>query len=347
MRTRARAGLSVAALAAALLPAALPVDDAHAGARPGVVSQGPLSARDFDRMRRGGVQTLRFLLRWQAVEAEQGVYDWSSIDPIAARAARAEIDLLPLVFGSPPWVAAPESHPPLDTDGDMQAWRGFLTALVDRYGREGSFWAQTADPQPIVRWQIWNEPNFDFYWHPRPAPDEYAELLAISADAILERDPAAKVIMAGVAPVAAGMRWTRFLRRLYQTPGFARDADTVALHPYSPTIADLVDQIGKARRIMEAYGDRRKRLAITELGWSSGAQRAALVVGPTRQAALLGESFERVLRTPKWRISDLQWYAWQDSKRVERACVFCERAGLFDRRGRAKPAWRAYRRVNR
>lgn len=345
MRIRARAGMSAAALAGAILFAALPVDGAKARATPGVVTQGPLSARDFDRMHRGGVETLRFLLFWPGVETGEGIYDWSPIDRIVARAAPADVELLPLIYGSPPWVAKPENHPPLDSEEDVQAWRRFLAALVDRYGRGGSFWNGVAKPQPIIRWQIWNEPNFDLYWHPRPAPAEYAELLAISADAIHERDPRARIVMAGVAPVAAGMLWSRFLRLLYQAPGFERDADVVAFHPYAPTIAGLIENVRTARRIMRSHGDRKKALAVTEIGWSSSRQRGQLVVGPRDQAELLRASFSRLFTTPKWQISDVQWYAWQDSRAVEFACTFCERAGLFTRWGRPKQAWRAYRRA--
>ena len=50
---------------------------APAQARPafGVVSQAPLAEADFANMESGGVETLRFLIRWRQVEPEPGVYD--------------------------------------------------------------------------------------------------------------------------------------------------------------------------------------------------------------------------------------------------------------------------------
>jgi polysaccharide biosynthesis protein PslG len=310
---------------------------------PGVVTQAPLAERDFARMEHGGVQALRFQLRWPEVEPAEGAYDWSSLDPILAGAAAHGLEPLPFVYGSPGWVADAGHHPPLDSPADQRAWQSFLTALVQRYGRGGSFWQGRADSAPIKRWQIWNEPNFDFYWAPRPAPAEYARLVSLSADAIRAADPRADVVLAGVAPVASGMKWWRYLRQLYRAPGIKRDFDAVALHPYSPGISDLVTQMRLARRIMRAAGDGSTPLAVTELGWSSGHERAPLVVGPARQAKLLRSSFELLGSRRNWRVSDVDWYAWQDSTAVEAFCTFCLHAGLFDADGGPKPAWAAYR----
>jgi hypothetical protein len=147
--------------------------------------------------------------------------------------------------------------------------------------------------------------------------------------------------------VASGARWWTFLRRMYAIGGFRDDFDVAALHPYSPTIADLRIQVRLARRIMSANGDRDKPLGITEIGWSSGRRQAPLVVGPGRQARLLARAFRLLGEMTSWRISDAQWYAWQDSLSVEPFCGFCRRAGMFDLRDRPKRSWDAYRRVVR
>ena len=322
-------------------------DVSHARMRSGVVTQGPLTKGDFTQMERGGVETLRFLIRWRVVEPDQGIYHWSSIDAVVAKATRAKVEPLPFVYGSPGWIAEPERHPPLDSASHERAWQQFLGALVDRYGRGGEFWHGPGPNQPIKRWQIWNEPNFDFYWHPKPDPAAYARLLEISADAIRLRDRRADLVMAGVAPIASGMRWWKFLRMVYRSPGVNRDFDVAALHPYSPGIRDLETQVDLARKIMAENGDRRKSLAITEIGWSSGRERAPLVVGVCRQADLLRKSFRLLARVRRWQVSDAHWYAWQDSLTVEPFCTFCEKAGLFGLRGRPKPAWSAYRAVAR
>lgn len=335
----------LAAVVACGLVALAAVSEART--RSGVVTQAPLTSRDFNRMDRGDVETLRFLIRWRVVEPVKGSYEWSSIDSIVAKAAPAKVELLPFVYGSPEWIAESERHPPLDSSSHERAWKRFLGALVERYGRGGEFWSGAGRNQPIVRWQIWNEPNFALYWDPRPNPAEYARLLDISAKAIRSRDRRAKVVMAGVAPIAGDIPWWTYLRRLYRNPGVGRDFDLAALHPYSPGIGDLRIQVHLARQIMAANGDRAKPLAITEIGWSSGSKRAPLVVGARQQASLLRRSFRLLTRVRRWQISDVQWYAWQDALTVEPLCGFCKRAGLFDLRGTPKLAWFAYRALAR
>ncbi len=323
-----------------------------AGASPsyGVVSQGTLTERDFERMERGRVESLRFLLRRALVEPSRGEYDWSSVDPVVEASARHRIELLPMVYGSPEWAHEIEAHPPLDDAADRGAWRRFLTALIDRYGPRGEFWrVRPGRPHPIRRWQLWNEPNFDFYWDPSPSAREYGRLIQISADTIRRADPDAEIMLGGVASVQSGVPWWRFMRNLYERPGVKRDFDSVALHPYSPGIRVLGAQIRLMRAVMRDGGDRRTPLAITEIGWASaGDPRAPLVVGEAGQARLLRKSFAYLARHQRqWRISDVHWYAWQDSLAIEAFCSFCAHAGLFDLDGDAKPAWRAYQRAVR
>jgi polysaccharide biosynthesis protein PslG len=316
---------------------------------PGVVTQTVLDDRDFARMEQGGVETLRFLIRWREVEPEPGRLDWSSTDHVLASAARHGIEVLPIVYGSPAWVAQSELHPPIDDAADRASWRSFLTALVARYGPRGVFWEGSERRAPITRWQIWNEPNFDFYWDPKPAVGEYARLLEISAGAIRSADRDARIMLAGVAAVRSGMPWWRFLRRLYEQPGVKRDFDFVALHPYAPGLRLMRRQIELARRIMATADDSRTPLAITEVGWASAGPASTMVKGPRGQARLLKRTYHLLGGGghPDWRISDVHWYAWRDSMAVEAYCSFCQHAGLFDLAGEPKPAWRAYQQAVR
>ena len=255
-------------------------------------------------MDRGGAETLRVLVRWHEVEPQRGTYDWSATDAIAEAMRGRRSELLPFVYGSPAWISDAEDHPPIRGAAERRAWRAFLTALVQRYGRGGEFWAGRRGANPIRRWQIWNEPNFEFYWEGEPDAGDYVRLLKISAAAIRRADRGAEVVAAGIAPIHSGVPWWTFLRDLYRQPGFERSFDLLALHPYSPTLRDLSAQVQLARRIMAANGDSRERLAITELGWSSGSEQLPLVVGRRNQARLLAAAFE-LLGNPRHRIAEV------------------------------------------
>ncbi len=334
---------TLVAVLAVLALAAAPAT-ASAAVSPGVVPQDPMTETDLALMRQGGVETVRFQLTWADVQPTAGTFNWASIDPIMDGLARHGLEPLPYIFGSPPWVASQPKHPPIDDQADRNAWGFFLSALAARYGPGGDFWQNRATKAPVRRWQIWNEPNFEFYWDPDPDPAAYAELIKVSSRAIRAVDRRAKIILGGVAPVRSGTRWWIYLRKFYEAGGVKGHFDGVALHPYSQNLPDLRWQVERARRIMDRAGDRRTPLAITEIGWSSGTNRVPLVVGPAKQAKLLTRSF-RMFENRKLRISDADWYAWKDTTAVVSHCSFCAEAGLFDLQGNPKASWTAYRRA--
>jgi hypothetical protein len=227
------------------------------------------------------------------------------------------------------------------------AWSGFLRTLVDRYGPGGGLWADATARLPIRSWQIWNEPNFLLFWRPRPSAPDYARMLRTSAAAIRAADPGARIVAAGLAPVEGGMLPWTFLRKLYEVPGVGRSIDTVALHPYSPTLGGMTYQIRKARQVLIAAGEGRKPLLISELGVASSSR---LPTGFNRglkgQASFLRQAYRLLLGARhRWHIVGVDWYAWQDMGASDPHCVFCEFAGLFDSSGGVKPSWRALKQV--
>lgn len=343
--TRARGrlvGLAVTVLAALALPAA--ADAMVPRNFLGVVPQGHLAAADFDRME-GVVGTLRIPLFWFQAEPRPGEYDFASFEEALGQAADRGIRVLPFVYGSPSWLASEPALPPQGTPRGRAAWAAFLRLLVDRYGPRGSFWAGRARSRPIRRWQIWNEPNFLLFWRPRPSPSGYARLLGVAARAIRGEDPGARIVAAGVAPVEGGMLPWAYLRRLYRVPGVKRSFDVVGLHPYASSLYSLEFQIVEAREAMAAGGDRMTPLEVTEFGVASaGAAISPMVKTPAGQAAFLRRAYRLLLeKRGRWRLSGAAWFTWRDGTGVDLHCVFCQHAGLLDREGRPKPAWRAFR----
>ncbi len=313
----------------------------------GVVPQTALSSADFDRMR-GVVGTVRVPAYWFALEPRRGEYDFGSLDKLVGEAADRGVRVLPFVYGSPTWATRNQARPPLHTAMARSAWVGLLRHLVGRYGPRGSFWRRPGTPMPIRRWQIWNEPNYLLFWRPRPEPAAYAQLLRISARAIRRADPGATILSAGVAPVEAGITPWDFLRRMYKVPGVRRDFDVVALHPYSPHVAWVEEQVLLVRQVMAEAGDARKPLQLTELGVASdGAFPNAYDKGPRGQAAFLRKVFRLTLQNRRrWRLAGVDWFTWQDSTAADPHCVFCQYGGLFDSDGTPKPAWLAYRHLS-
>ena len=100
-----------------------------------------------------------------------------------------------------------------------------------------------------------------------------------------------------------------------------------------------------AREAIEAAGDARTPILVTELGVaSSGDLPTAFIIGAAGQAEYLRRSFAALLAKRRaWRIAGIDWFTWRDQLAPDPHCGFCQGAGLFDLNGAAKPAWHAYK----
>jgi hypothetical protein len=370
-----------AALALALAAVWAFVSAAGAQALPadfwGVVPQAALTQQQFQRLGRGGVESIRIGISWGDIQpTEDGAIDWSGVDANVERAALAGIDVLPTVSGAPTWAVSTASVPGVQgakapahlpaSGGSGVAWKKLLTQAVERYGPNGTFWSShpSLPVHPIQTWQIWNEPNFKFFVaHPNPA--EYGQLVKISSAALRAADPGAKLVLAGlfsqpkggrhvmvvghrrkiVSPTNVNYFASYFIEQMYKTtPGVKSRFNGVALHPYTGSYQYLTPEIEELRSVLRAAHDGSKGLWITELGWSSGPPRSdgsnSFAKGPAGQAKQLKGAFSLLRRKQvAWRVQRVYWFSVDDAKGV---CNFCDGSGLFGPGFVPKPAWYAY-----
>ena len=222
----------------------------------------------FDQMQASGVQSVRTAFNWAIAQPVPfGPFDLHQSDRLVALAAAHGMTVLPIVMYCPPWAAVTPRDPgTIDVPADPATYAAYASALVHRYGPQGSFW--TTHPGlprlPIHMWQIWNEPGFDFYW-PQPFAPSYVPLLAAAHAAIKAADPTAQVVLPGFPDWA----W-QFLATIYeQGGGVQRDFDVVAAHPYTQSPVNVVRFLRLMRTEMRRYGDGAKPIMITETGWNS------------------------------------------------------------------------------
>jgi hypothetical protein len=334
----------------------------------GVVPQSNLSAEKFQRLGRGGVESLRIPIGWAAVQPNPGAtYDWSGFDNQIEEAAKAGIKVLPFLTGAPEWAVPGKPVPGagglkaparLPVGGEARtAWVAFLTATVARYGPAGSFWSEHpgVPRRPIREWQIWNEPNFK-YFIAKPNPAEYGQLVKLSYTALRAADPGAKVVLAGLFSRPKGARdrktgkhkslnWyaSDFVDAMYKrTPGVKTRFQVAALHPYTIFARELPEVTEELRKVLQANGDAAKSLTITELGWSAGPKTGnnLFAKGPAGQARELRTSFALVKKNQvKWRLKSVYWFSVDD---LAGACNFCGDSGLFGPDFVPRPAWFSY-----
>jgi hypothetical protein len=76
-----------------------------------------------------------------------------------------------------------------------------------------------------ILWEIWNEPNGNF-WSPKPNAEEYTTLALAACKAMRAADPDATII----GPASAGFPW-EFLEHFLRS-GVLEYLDAVSVHPY-------------------------------------------------------------------------------------------------------------------
>jgi hypothetical protein len=342
----------------------------------GIGPQTPLTKKDAEYMKAGGIGVVRVAIAWSSVQPRRtGGYNWEGLDDAVGIAARAGLRVLPFFYATPHWVADKPTTLPVDNARARAAWRAFVSAAVQRYGPGGEFWAEHAPgkrppspssepsgpeyapatvkpeapirPLPIRTWQIWNEANF-FYFAMPASPGRYAKLLKIAGPAIKAVDPGARVILSGLfakptAPAPRGMPATQFLRALYRVPGLKASFDGIALHPYAVDTETLEEYVEEFHDVTVENHDR-VPLYITEMGWGSqnDFEQVAFEQGVQGQVRQLRGAYTYLLENRRrLDVKQVYWFSWKD---IQGDCNFCDSVGLFrEGRGfRPKPSWHAF-----
>ena len=349
----------LAAIAAATLLSALAAPPASAAVPRsfyGVAPQTTLTPADYERMGRGKVGTLRIPIFWSIINpaAPAGDYDFSTIDPVVTQAASNGIEVLPFLYGTPSWVAEEIENrrcndcspfAPTSREG-LAAWEDFVSAVVARYGRDGSFWVEnpTIPKRPIGAWQIWNEQNSRTFFAPRNKPKLYAKLLDQASRAVKAEDRRAEIVLGGMPELAGSKKATpasRYLASFYRIRGVERDFDGVAIHPYGASLRKVADQAELFRDVIRRARDRKAELWVTELGAGSAKGGNPLNRGRSGQAKLLRQTFGYFKKQRnKLNIETVNWFSFMDS--AVSICDWCASSGLFEQGLKPKPSWRAF-----
>jgi len=317
----------------------------------GITAPELLAAPAADRRRalgaqhRAGARTLRQVFDWSRIETAPGRYALADYDALVGDAARAGLTVLPVLYGTPAFRAAPAPGRTASPPRDSEAIGPFARALVARYGPSGSFWrAHPGVPRrPARAWQIWNEPNLGRYWRGRPDAAAYAGLLRAASTAIRSVDPRAELVTAGLPDTRRGVRLATYLRQLYAA-GARGTFDTVGVNLYARTPGGVLLAARRTRQVMARYGDDRARIWITELGWADDGPRSSFTVGRAAQARSVRDALRLTAASARLlRLRGTVYYAWKDLPPYPGIGDFWGlHTGLLDESGAPKPALAAF-----
>jgi hypothetical protein len=309
-------------------------------------------------MARSGVESARLVFSWAAMQPTAGgPDDYRKTDERVGAAARHGIRVLPVVLYAPDWArrypdrqASPPEHP--------SDYAAFTARLVQRYGPGGTFWTEHPELHalPIRQWQIWNEPNFDFYWYTPEqggwAP-EYAELLRQAKLAIRAVDPHAKIVLAGLADAS----W-RVLSRAY-SGGIRGAFDVASINIFTGRPGFVMAAVRLNRRVLKAHHEPRKPIWVTETTFPAakgqvpppdeGWQRRWYTT-QSGMARRLTELYALgVKNARRLRLRRIYWYTWAST--YSGFSDLFDYSGLIrvwpDGRSQPQPALRAFRRSAR
>lgn len=187
--------------------------------------------KDIDLVKDAGFSFVRQMMYWPSVEKEKGVYDFTAfdkrMDELKARGLGA---MFILCFSHRKYLEEPypgnnTSLVPMNTDALRQAYANYAAAAVAHYRDRG-------DNQRIV-YELWNEPSIEWFWKPKPNPDEYMSLLKVAVPAIRKADPNAVITSMSVCFDNMGKEPTLNYFEECLRQGGADLLDGITVHPYA------------------------------------------------------------------------------------------------------------------
>ena len=356
--------LIATALLAALSAVALGVSATGAQAVPkapngflGIVPQEGIARKDTARMKKGKVKNLRVSVSWGSIQPDSpNEFNWGGLDATVEAAAREGVRVMPTLYATPPWMSKRSTNLPVKNKSQMDRWRNFVAAAAARYGRNGDFWTDPELPGSslprvaVIRWQLWNEPNFH-YFATKVNPNEYARLVDAGSAAIRKKDPKAEIVLAGLfgrpkGPPSKARDATTYLKQ-FSRKVKKSSFDSIAIHPYAANTGQLKQIMKGFRKAAVNSGLKKKKIYVTEIGWGSGKATNAFLTGSqSAQANQLGSAFNYLIRDRnKLNLKGVYWYAWKDTDPKGQNCSFCYTIGLFKwnrNKLKAKPAWHKF-----
>lgn len=262
-----------------------------------------------------GVRYVRQEFRWDEIEPQRGQFDWRASDRIVQAARRHSVQLLAVLWTTPPWARQPTGNdavPPIATapPADVDDFARFARAFAARYDATGA----------ILAYQIWDEPNLSAAWgNGLINPTYYLQLLRAARNAIHSVNPNALIVLAALAPTVeqsnVNLAPHLFLLKLYQLGGH-QAFDVVAAKPYGfsfspddrrvdPNVLNFSHVI-LMREMMVAHNEGHKAIWATQFGWNAlppewrGEPSIWGQVSEAQQVAFLQRAVARAAREWPW-----------------------------------------------
>ena len=217
----------------------------------------------LDKIEESGATWVRLDVSWAMIQSSPGEYDMNYgvplVDTVIDQLRQRDLKVLVMFWRTPQWASGDPSNENVAPQ-DPADYASALEWAADRWGDE------------VDAWQVWNEPNLDYFFEGTD-PTQYTDLLCAGYGAVKRGDPDAQVVYGGI--VGSDVAW---LRSSYDA-GARGCFDVMAVHSYStpgdlpPSSSDTADgrdlgSLARVDAVMRAQDDAHS-IWLTEFGWSA------------------------------------------------------------------------------
>lgn len=257
-----------------------------------------------------GIQAIRMDFNWDQLNPTRDQWQFADYDQAVARVRQRNLEFLGIIDYVSWWASSAQ---------DSQDWRVRLySEPLNNYDFARYTYEVVSHFKNEVRvWQIWNEPNTEGFWKPKPNPARYAALLQEAYLAAKYADPGAFVLFAGMSGNGVEGNNDSGLAANFIEQAYAAGArgyfDALAIHPYmlpDGGVDTLRAKVMAARAVMNKYGDQQVPLWITEIGVPTTVPWWSTAPPQSEQDAA------NWLQTVYTKLGDLTptifWYEWRD-----------------------------------
>jgi hypothetical protein len=240
---------------------------------------------EYDLLDSLGNQWIRIDLSWTRVEPKSDVWDFSYYDQYLQKAnQRGQKIMAILDYG----------HPKLNNSNDFYIAPEQIPYFLEYVNR-----TVTRYRFNVSAFEIWNEPNFDFW---RGTDSEYFNLFNQTVELIYSIDPNIFVLGPGMAGFS-----TDYLEKMFEL-GITTHLDAISFHPYSAHPDSLYQRIYDIKQLANKY-DYKGEIWITEVGNPTG--------GIYGHSVSLGKQADRLIKTLTYStildVRNIIWYCLFDS----------------------------------
>ncbi len=261
-------------------------------------------------MQDAGIQAVRMDFNWDMLNPNRGEWKFEDYDNVVRIVRAHDIEFLGIVDYSSWWASSAQN---------AKDWRERLFSPPSNDYDFARYTYEVVNhfKNDVRVWQLWNEPNTETFWKPKPDPARYVSLLQEAYLAAKYADPNAVVLFAGMSSNGiegndnTGLA-SNFIENAYKA-GARGYFDAMAIHPYmlpNGGIETLRAKIAATRAVMNRYGDETIPLWLTEMGVPSDAPWWSTAPLQSEEDVA---NWLRLVYTELWDLTPtIFWYQLQD-----------------------------------